>query len=263
MKIYKYIAIALSTLQVFSACKYNIIDEPKVQNQTDDAKNKKVISIAELKDKYNGGATTINEDLYIEANVVSDDTDGNFYKTMIVQDATAGIELKFGMGNLSTIYPFGSKIRVRLTGLVLGKYGDQVNLGYRSTQAKYETAFVPERLITEKVFKISDAKVEPKVISDFSQLNKSLQGQLIKLDNVKFSTNEYGKTYADINNKKSAQNRTLLDANGKTLVVRTSGYAKFAGISIPEGQGSIIGIITYFRNDAQLLLNSVRDVNLK
>ena len=42
MKIYKYIAIALSTLQVFSACKYNIIDEPKVQNQTDDAKNKKV-----------------------------------------------------------------------------------------------------------------------------------------------------------------------------------------------------------------------------
>lgn len=112
------------------------------------------ISIAELKYAYNdkfdkfGGIsnTGVNSgwnntkyaivgedifeghDVYIKGKVTSDDTEGNVYKSLYIQDETTGIELKLN-NNVGVRYKKGTWVYVRLSGLYLGNYRMMLSLG--------------------------------------------------------------------------------------------------------------------------------------
>ncbi len=255
----------LCALSVFSlvSCHYN---EPQVPNpkieQQEWAKLAPTHTVAELKALYAGGATTILDNVVVSATMASDDSEGNLYKTCYIEDETGGLELKFAMGNLSTIYPQGSKILLFAEGLTLGKYGDQVGLGYRSMEPKYETAFLPEKLVDKHLKFIALGELQPKTVS-LKDINKSMAGTLIKLDNVQFKASELGQTYADpLHKNLKAINRTIVDQDGNEIILRTSCYAKFAGHKLAEGSGSIVAILSYFGNTAQLYLLKVKDVQM-
>ena len=109
------------------------------------------ISIAELKYAYNdkfGGISNngvnsgwnntkyaiVGEDIfeghdvYIKGKVTSDDTEGNVYKSLYIQDETSGIELKLN-NNVGVRYKKGTWVYVRLSGLYLGNYRMMLSLG--------------------------------------------------------------------------------------------------------------------------------------
>ncbi|MDE5982961.1 MAG: hypothetical protein K2G92_07615, partial [Duncaniella sp.] len=51
-------------------------------------------------------------------------------------------------------------------------------------------------------------------------------------------------------------NRTLILADGNSIIVRTSGYSNFWGDVLPAGDGDVVGILSYFGTSGwQLLLN--------
>lgn len=110
-----------------------------------------IITIAELKhaynDKYRGLANTgvnsgwnntkslligedafVGHDVFIKGKVTSDDTEGNVYKSLYIQDETSGIELKLN-NNVNLKYKKGRWVYVRLTGLYLGNYRMMLSLG--------------------------------------------------------------------------------------------------------------------------------------
>ena len=93
------------------------------------------------------------------------------------------------------------------------------------------------------------------------QISPALQGYLIELNDVEFIDDELGYSYADAINQFS-ENRTLTDCNGNTILVRTSGYANFAGTTVPDGNGSIIAIVGVFGNDIQLYIRDINEVQL-
>lgn len=70
----------------------------------------------------------VGRDVYIKGKVTSDDTEGNVYKSLHVQDETTGIELKLN-NNVGVKYKKGSWVYVRLTGLYLGNYRMMLSLG--------------------------------------------------------------------------------------------------------------------------------------
>lgn len=70
----------------------------------------------------------VGHDVYIKGKVTSDDTEGNIYKSLYVQDETTGIELKLN-NNVGVKYKKGSWVYVRLTGLYLGNYRMMLSLG--------------------------------------------------------------------------------------------------------------------------------------
>lgn len=106
------------------------------------------ITIAELKYAYgeisnkgtnnNGWSNTVSKligedifvghDVYIKGKVVSDDTEGNIYKSLFIQDETSGIELKLN-NNVGLMYKRGTWVYVRLNGLYLGNYRMMLSLG--------------------------------------------------------------------------------------------------------------------------------------
>ena len=69
-----------------------------------------------------------DEELYIKGKVISDDTEGNVYKTLYIQDETSGIEIKLN-NNVGLRYKKGTWVYVRLTGLYLGNYRMMLSLG--------------------------------------------------------------------------------------------------------------------------------------
>ena len=67
-------------------------------------------------------------DVYIKGKVISNDEEGNIYKSLHIQDHTAGIELKLN-NNVGVRYKYGSWVYVRLDGLYLGNYRMMLSLG--------------------------------------------------------------------------------------------------------------------------------------
>ena len=173
------------------------------------------------------------------------------------------MELKFALGNLSSLYPQGTRVRLLCQDLKLGRYGGQINLGYPTKDDKYETGFYPELLVPRSLLKEGRGEVTPLALS-VGTLNKQLAGRLIRLDGVQFLASELGQTYADPQGKEKNRNvnRTLVDRQGSKVIVRTSSYAKFAGRTVPSGSGTITAILTYFRDTPQLLILREQDVQL-
>lgn len=76
----------------------------------------------------------IEDDLYIKGKVISDDEDGNIYKSLHIQDHTSGIELKLN-NNVGLRYKYGSWVYVRLKGLYLGSYRMMLSLGAEPSES--------------------------------------------------------------------------------------------------------------------------------
>ena len=60
-------------------------------------------------------------------------------------------------------------------------------------------------------------------------------------------------------NADATTNRTLLDANGNSILVRNSNYSSFRGETLPAGTGDVMGILSSFNGTWQLLLRSAED----
>ncbi len=71
----------------------------------------------------------ITDDVIIGGIVCMDDKSGNYYKKIVIQDETGGIEIEIDQTNLYTDYPVGRKVYVRCKGLFLGNYFDIPQLG--------------------------------------------------------------------------------------------------------------------------------------
>ena len=69
-----------------------------------------------------------DRDVYIKGKVISNDDEGNIYKSLHIQDHTAGIELKLN-NNVGLKYKYGTWVYVRLSGLYLGNYRMMLSLG--------------------------------------------------------------------------------------------------------------------------------------
>ncbi len=255
---------SMALLLTFSACVDTEFDEPPTGGAPVDITPN--MSIAQLRALHvtSGGYDSIPADAVFSGVVVMDDRSGNYYKTLVIQDSTGGIEISFNDGYLYTSMPVGRTIYVRGKGLLLSDYegliqvigsvveegGDLRDFGLTEAQVRTNVvkgAYLPSPPVPKKV-KIND-------------INDSHLSTLIELENVEFIGADTLETYADPVTNNSL-NRTLQDCNGNTILVRTSGYADFAAVKTPRGKGTLVGVLGVFRDDLQLYIRDTTDVNM-
>jgi len=252
----------LLLLAGMSSCVKDKFDEPPFDGE--DPNMEANITIAQLKLMYTGELMRMDTDLIIKGVVIADDRSGNFYKTLIIQDETAGIALRLDGTNLYNDYPIGRRLFVKLNGLVMGDYNNLLQIGgyIDSTQSPAELAELPINLAGQHVFKGKyNVQVEPIVVT-IPQLLADVNGyqnRLIRLDSVEVKSSELGLTYADGVNKIS-YNRTIKDCNGSTIIVRNSGYSLFANQPLPGGRGNMTAVMSVYGSDAQLLIRDTTDM---
>ncbi len=186
--------------------------------------------------------------------VTADEQNGNLYKNVYVQDHTAAIQLR--LQNSGGLYQ-GDSIRIYLKGTILSRYQgmmqlDSVDVDNNIVKQATQVAKAPLELTLHQLDSIWNAP----------EGQEFIQAKLIRINDVEFTMTEacYGVTYADAIGQETI-NRTLTDCDN-TLIVRTSGYANFAGQQIPSGHGTITGVLGQFQDDAQLFIRDINEVQL-
>jgi len=251
-------SIAIVVLFFSAAClKQTAYAQPVSGNDTDS-----LISIKALRKLHAmGNFEPITKSMALEATIVANDEHDNLYKSISIQDSSGGILLNLDGSSLYQTYPVGTTIRVRLQNLFLTDYRRmlQVVASVDTSSGQLLTTGIPVPLFSKYIKVIKEnINIVPMLVS-FKNLADSLQGRLIKISNVEFSAADTNSTFADKKNKIGAS-RSLKFCTGGTIYLRTSGYADFAGISLPKNNGDIVGIYSVYNYEKQLLLRDTSDI---
>lgn len=210
----------------------------------------------------------------IEAYVVSSDEDGNFFKTISFQTlakeeiSATGFSVPIDASNTYIDYRVGNKVFVKLKnqftdlfygGLRIGSLnvsnaGDP-SIG-RISQNDFKDVLNPSCTMIDENLLVQKMAIEEAL--DDAKLNT-----LIELTDVEFTEGALGRHYfEETNNVGGSTNWNLRDKTGNQIIFRTSSYASFSDHLVPEGSGTVRGILTKFGSDYQMIVRSDKDVLL-
>ncbi len=224
------------------------------------------ITIAELKSRHViGEYEEITDDVTFQGLVVSDDREGNFFKQLIVQDETGGIELRIEITDLYNVYPVGRKVYVHAKGLWLGDYGGLTQLGAAEgvdNSGNPTLLRIPESIADLFIITATYGNPVTPTLVTVDELSLDMVSTLVRFENMQFIAGDAGQTYADAILQQTL-NREIEDCSKKRVIVRTSGFSSFAGDSTPVTNGEIIGVLSVFRDDYQLTIRDLNDVDME
>lgn len=287
MKKIKFIALAFLALTLGSCMGDGYADPdltekvPASPYGNNSLREKNVISIADLKTQFatiinsDNGYKQIEKDMMIKAVVTGNDVSGNIYNQVSVQDASGAIIIAINGSGLSGYLPVGQEILVNLKGLYIGSYKKLPQIGGVNTKLSDGSLGIGkiERAVWNEHFKIlnpgeADAStVEPEEfdltkLTDAAYMEANV-GKLMTLKKVKFASANGTNVWAPDDTNTSLE---LIDAetgkkiNSSNLVVRNSGYSKFANEVVPQGVFDITGIFTRFGDTWQIVLRNTDDL---
>lgn len=207
-----------------------------------------------------------NHRFIIKGRVISSDKEGNIFKSLIIQDETAALAFSIDSYNLYLSYRRGQEIVLDVTGMTIGKYAGLQQIGHKSWYANYKTwqvSFMAYQQFKEKAMLNGMPefdKIDTLVVNTFSDIpsdNESLrknQSRLVRFKNVYFADGGQ-KNFSVYHTKVNEdQNRTLVDREGNTRTVRTSGYATWCEKRLPAGNIDLVGILGYYNDSWQILM---------
>ena len=275
LNVLKPVAIALLTAFAITSCvkddDYDIPD-PNGKKPLPDYSGQ-VVSFANVLTKVTASVATYTADEAIEGDVISSDEGGNFYKKIYIQNAdkNQGLSVAIDKSGLYTEFPVGAKIQLRLKDLTTQLNNSAIEVGYGTYTAK--SGRVSVGTMAEAIYKkhLFDTG-ERKTVAELAKVSNSIQevsteahvDQLITLKGVHFPTDAVGKTLYDKSNALGgATNYKLTDANGKTIIFRTSSYAKFKDEKVPAGEVEVTGVLTKFNKDYQFMISNYADLVVK
>ncbi len=253
----KYIKIAsfiIVSMIFLSSCVNNEFNEPEkaVYNPGFDV----TTSISELIDIHGDSLTYLDTNIVISGTVIANDKSGNYYKSIVIQDSTGGIEIGLNAYELHNLYHIGDLIYVKCEGLYLGEYGGVVQLG-----SIYEGGIgrIGEPSIKDYLFKSEGGMaIVPKPVT-INALSPFDVNKLIILHDVQFGLNALENTYGDAEYQID-RDVPVETCDGNSVIVRTSGYADFSRDTISPGNGSLIAVLGVYNGEFQLKLRSPDEV---
>ncbi len=232
----KSVLISLAVF-IFLGCKREY-DNPPISN----IPVGEAITIADMKALDYPHKFVGDSSLY--AVVTMDESSGNLYKNIFVQDATGAINVRlFSSGSLSE----GDSIRIYLKNTVLGQYTGMIQLDSVDTDLN--------------VIKIENNRnIIPQVVK-INEIDQTMQSRLVRIDSAEFISASAGQSWADGANQASIDRVLTNCSETDEIIIRSSGYANFADDLTPTGNGGITAIVTQFNTTMQLIIRNPSEVN--
>ena len=208
---------------------------------------------------------------FIRAVVVSSDEGGNYYKSMVVQDSTGGVELELDMTGLYTKYPVGQQVIIALNGLCVGDYNSLPQIGwiYKDGIGRINSQFIDSYIIRDGQATLANVP-KPLTNNEIDFGGPKDVNKLVRLENVRFEPLAINKPFA-FNDATTDWKVYVPLANGTTdsVVVRTSNYAKFRNTIIQNKTYNLTGILTVFgknnttnKYNYQLMIRTEEDIRV-
>lgn len=211
------------------------------------------ISIAYLKSLCQGSSVRITREVKIRGVVTAHDLWGEFPRTLVLEDTTAGICIAIDHTTLADLFPLGAEVTVYCTGLAVGDYGGKVQLGTPPT-GDYAVDRIARNDI-ERYLRCTQLNAHarrPRILR-LSQVSLADVDRYVRFERVRFA--DTGVDWCDPDpetGERIATRRTITDPEGSTFIVRTLPSAHYATVPLPASQGSINGIVDYFNGELSL-----------
>lgn len=208
------------------------------------------------------------EHIIIAGRVISSDASGNIYKSLVIQDETAALALSINANSLYTDLRVGQEVVIDVTDMYVGKYNGLQQLGFPEWYAAgnaWEATFMPKEFFLAhsqlnglpQPDKVNVLNITSADLGTTTANLIKMQSQLVQFDNCHF---EDGGKLDFTDGLHETSNRNLILSDGTSIIVRTSGYSNFWDDLLPEGNGTVVGILSFYGTSGwQLLLRSKDD----
>lgn len=212
---------------------------------------------------------TFEEELILEAYVVSSDESGNFFKELILQDAPenprAGVAVQLNLASFHETFDFGRKVYVHLKGLSIGELNGVAALGIANGKLIEQ---IPLSRIQKHLTRTRDTvHIVPLSITAL-EFNDRTENLYVKVENVQFSrfyvAGDSPYTFASEDNDEFDGERKVVSCNGDfPFILSTSTFADFKSLRLPTGSGSLEGVLTrdFYDEFYTIYLNSAQDID--
>ncbi|MDR0364420.1 MAG: DUF5689 domain-containing protein [Bacteroidales bacterium] len=243
----KYIICQWSVIVALLLMTATSCNPEKVDPPLSDIPVGEVLTLKKLKDL--SLPYTFDYDASVYATVTMDESTGNIYKQLYVQDVTDGFSLQF---DDATTLKEGDSVRIYLKGKTVSRQNETYQIDDLNAIANVvlieRNRFVePEETTMEQIYNFN--------------ASKEYHLKLIKLMDVQFLEAELGATWGDATTQANV-NRNLENCGGESIIVRTSGHATFADKELPRGKGSLVAILGVYNTTMQLWVRSMDEVDM-
>jgi hypothetical protein len=270
-KPYKLITLVFSIIAVASCVQDNAFDTPTLEVEPANITGTEItmgalynLLVQELANNGNSLLTFEgDDDSYITGYVISSDQAGNYFEEVIFQDQasspTIGVKILIDENPLYITYEFGRKVYVKLSGLTVALDSGVLTLGIRDGNGlgKIAAAQMTNYLVREN--EVAEIIPMAITISEFRDAKTSLY---VSLTDVQFNRNEVlginRLTFAGEEGDLFDGERILEDCSKNTTAVfSTSTFADFKAVLLPDGRGTLVGILTknFFGDAYNIVVN--------
>lgn len=199
------------------------------------------------------------DSIILGGRIISSDEDGNVYQHVYFRDETGALDIRVYGYDLYESYPMGQEVRINVTGLLVGSYGKQMQLGVLYNGGVGGMAVEEFKVRAQRNGLPSLADAEPYVVTltdlagwtNDKDKQIAWQCQLVKIENVSFDGGG-SLLWTDKPGETGTSTRYLKDASGNSIEVRTSNKSTFASEVLPKGTGSVVAILGSYNNKWQL-----------
>ena len=230
----RFTPILILLLLVFSSCYDN-----HQEVQSSEFRDSDNCDISQLQERCKEGLYLITSDMICVCRVTSSDQEGNFYRSIVVEDSSGGAEIKLGTYNNAVQYPVGLEVELHLNGTALMFENGVMQVGlpphsHDSSPREMEAQAVIDKHI------IRTNSVEPiqPLVCDIASLDSSVCGRFIAIDNLNYSPSEEEEGSAE-------EYARFMDSEGNSLFLYVSPFADFSISELPSSDVTLQGILYY------------------
>jgi len=264
---FRIISITLACICFYSNCiKSDDFDIPETAC-SDTISTTKIIG-----DIYNIATEEIKKytsDDVIEGYVISSDQGSNFFKSLSVQtlDGTLGFTIPIDQTDLYTLYNPGRKVLIKLQDSYIQNHDNALEIGslFIDNFQNEQVGRIANPAFENIVLKSCETVDEEQLLNtiNIDQVNDSYLHTLVAFNNVQFTKMAIEQRFYESSSDISGgTNHLIQDLSGASLIFRTSAFADFARLIVPDGNGSIRGVLTKYKGVYQLVPRTIADVNL-
>ena len=201
------------------------------------------MSIGDLRREFVGQRDPIQSEVAVEGIVTSSDEAGNFFRTIVLEDRGAAIELKAGIDHLHNDFPVGSHATLLLQGLVLGSERGVLTAGTKAVEgSRYPNDFLGSPVVVAHHLRHDPRPVEevvPRRVM-IRDLRPEMCGTLIEISDLALiPSSDEQPPY------RWSDTHEFVDLKGQCIETYVRRYARFAEEEIPVGRCSIRGVLQY------------------
>ncbi|MCX6232220.1 MAG: DUF5689 domain-containing protein [Bacteroidetes bacterium] len=246
------------TVISLSSCKKDIEAPPFIEPHFAMPAGAKLKTLAELKAFVGTGSKVIDSNWFVRATVVATDQSGNYYKDIVMQDSTGGIDVKMEKYSIYNDYPLGQVLFIDCKGLYVSYANGTVSMGYKGGTG---IVTIPTILVDQHIFRdLYPGKVPAPVVLTSITCADQYINTLVEFHYVNFA--DAGSVFADpLNVLGGMTPRNFNDTLSATaIILRSSTYANFKNNLLPKGNGNIRGILTKYNTSWQFCIRDINDV---